>query len=235
MNEPSAEAPPRTSGWLRVGGGVVLLGALIAVARHMPPMTCASVQSLAERDGALALALALHAAAILIAIPRWIVIASAGLTFGALPGMAIVQVGAWSGACLCFLAARTIARAPIERWLLRQKWYAKIGPTLADDQRAGWIFLWLRVNPILHFTGVSYAAGLAPVRFGPYAVGTALGMVPMTLVVGWAGDVVGCALLDGQPIDNTIKLGLAAAVVAMTLVSLAPVGWAWWRRRRAAR
>lgn len=230
----SPRSPPRASGWVRLGAGLVLLGALITIARLMPPMTCASVQSLARHELAIPLALVIHATAILIAVPRWMVIASAGLTFGAAQGMLIVHFGAWTGACLSFLAARTIARAPIERWLLRQRWYGRIAPALADDRRATSLFFWLRVNPILHFTGVSYAAGLAPIGLGPYALGTALGMIPMTLVVGWAGDVVGCALLDGQPIDGTVKLGLALAVVAMTLVSLAPLAWAWWKKRRAA-
>ncbi len=232
---PPLTAAPRRSGWIRLVAGLALLGALIAIARLMPPMTCASVQSLAAHELAIPLALVVHATAVLIAVPRWMVIASSGLTFGAAAGIPIVHVGAWSGACLSFLAARTIARAPIERWLLRQRWYARIAPALADDRRATSIFFWLRINPILHFTGVSYAAGLAPIRFVPYAVGTALGMIPMTLVIGWAGDVVGCALLDDQPIDGTIKLGLALAMVVMTVVSLLPLVVAARRKKRAAR
>lgn len=226
-------AEPRGSGWVRLGAGLVLLGALVAVARALPPLTCGAVQGLAHHDLAIPIALVLQATAVLIAVPRFMVIASAGLTFGALPGMAVVHLGAWSGACACFLAARTIARAPIERWLSRQRWYARVARALADDRRAGSLFVWLRVNPILHFTGVSYAAGLAPIRFWPYAWGTAVGMVPMTLVVGWAGDVVGCALLDGQTIDDSVKLGLLGAMVLMTVASLAPVGWAWWKKRGA--
>lgn len=227
-------AEPRGALVARVLAGLALVVVLVLIARALPPLSCARVQELGQGTWAVPLALALYTVAILVAIPRWMVIASAGLTFGALPGMLIVHVGAWAGACLAFVLARSIARAPIERWLVRQRWYSRMAPLWADDRRGLWIFLLLRVNPVLHFTGVSYAAGLAPTRFAAYAVGTGLGMLPMTLVVGWAGDVVGCALLDGQAIEPRVLAGLLAAATLMTLASIAPLVWSWWARRRRA-
>jgi uncharacterized membrane protein YdjX (TVP38/TMEM64 family) len=228
------EVEPRGTLVARVVAGLVLLVALVLVARALPPLSCARVQQLGEGTWAVPLALLLYVVAILVAVPRWMVIASAGLTFGALPGMLIVHLGAWVGACLAFVTARSIARAPIERWLARQRWYGRMALLLADDRQGLWIFLLLRMNPVLHFTGVSYAAGLAPTRFSAYALGTALGMLPMTLVVGWAGDVVGCALLDGQAIEPRVLAGLVAAATLMTLASIAPLVWSWWKRRRSA-
>lgn len=231
MTAPLEEVESRGALIARLVAGLALLVVLVLVARAMPPLSCARVQELGTGSWAVPLALVLYVVAILVAVPRWMVIASAGLTFGALPGMLIVHLGAWAGACLAFVAARTIARAPIERWLARQRWYGRLAPLLADDRQGLWIFLLLRVNPVLHFTGVSYAAGLAPTRFAAYALGTGLGMLPMTLVVGWAGDVVGCALLDGQAIEPRVLAGLVAAATLMTLASIAPLVWSWWKRR----
>jgi len=208
---------------LRIAGGVVLIAGIALVARAMPPMTCSSVQSLGDQGYAIPLAIGLYATAIVVGVPRWMVIAASGLTFGAMRGIVFAQLGAWVGACLCFLIARTLAKEPVERFLLRQKWYAKITPLFADPKRALWICTLLRVNPILHFTGVGYAAGLAPMGLVPYAVGTFIGMLPMTLFVGWAGDTVGCALLDGREIPSQSWIQIVSAIVVMTLVSVAPL------------
>jgi SNARE associated Golgi protein len=48
-----------------------------------------------------------------------------------------------------------------------------------------------RLLPFTAFDLLSYAAGLTPLRLGPFLVAPAIGMTPATFLMAWAGDLGG--------------------------------------------
>src|SRR5436305_260501 len=85
------------------------------------------------------------------------------------------------------------------------------GPVALADVR------WGRLVPMVPFSVLNYAAGVARVRFAPYLVGTVLGVLPGTLAIVVLGDAAaggdvhpalfGVSVLGGA-------LGLAGAAIA---------------------
>jgi uncharacterized membrane protein YdjX (TVP38/TMEM64 family) len=77
------------------------------------------------------------------------------------------------------------------------------------------------------FVVLSYGAGLTAIRWGPYTAGTALGLVPSTVVQVGAGASAGAFVAGATSL--TVGLLLAAAVVLAVLAA-----GMWHRRRREA-
>jgi uncharacterized protein (TIGR03382 family) len=76
------------------------------------------------------------------------------------------------------------------------------------------------------FVAVSYGAGLTAVRLAPYALSTALGLVPSTLVQVGVGASAG--VLADRATTSVIAAGLGAVLVLAGLAVLVR------RRRRPA-
>ena len=149
-------------------------------------------------------------------VPGTVLNASAGALFGVAVGTLAVLAGATAGAALSFALARALGRPAVAR-LAGTGRLARLDAYLS--RRAFESVLFLRVASVFPFGAVNYGAGVAGVRFGPYIAGTALGIVPGTLVYTGLGD----ALREpGSP-----------------LVWIAPVGlivlsaFSWWAARLA--
>ena len=82
-----------------------------------------------------------------------------------------------------------------------------------------------RLVPVMPFVVVSYGAGLTGMRWAPYLLGTALGLVPSTVVQVGVGASAGFVVERATP----ALLALIGAVV----LGVAVVATVLWRRRRA--
>lgn len=147
-------------------------------------------------------------------VPGSVLNASAGALFGVGVGTLAVLAGATAGAALSFGLARVLGRPAMARYLGTGR-IARLDALLS--RRAFESVLVLRMASVFPFGAVNYGAGVAGVRFAPYIAGTALGIVPGTLVYTGLGD----ALREpGSP-----------------LVWIAPVGlvllsaFSWWLAR----
>jgi uncharacterized membrane protein YdjX (TVP38/TMEM64 family) len=94
------------------------------------------------------------------------------------------------------------------------------------DRRGFVAILAGRLLPMVPFVVLSYGAGLTAIRWAPYAAGTALGLIPSTVVQVGIGASAGAVVAGATPL--TVLPLLAAAVV------LALLGAGAWRRRRRA-
>lgn len=131
-------------------------------------------------------------------VPRTAVSVLTGVVAGFWGGLAVAWTGGVLGALAGFGLARLLGRATVERLA---------GPRLhrADAALTGRPFVSTvvgRLTPVVPFTLVSYAAGLSGVRTAPYAAGSALGLLPGTVLhvgigatLGTAGDAGGWPLL----------------------------------------
>ena len=188
-------------GWGRLALFVAVLLAGVALARatglldivHEPAARLHAIESL---RGAAALwwvgpVFALfYAAAVAFALPASILTLIGGAAFGLLRGVLWVTLGANLGASLAFWLARRLGRSALE---------GLFGPRLgAFDRICGAVgsqgLLTLRLLPIAPFSLLNFAAGLTTIPWRDYAVATAIGILPGTVIYVFFAD----ALLAGS-------------------------------------
>lgn len=155
-----------------------------------------------------------------------------GLLFGAAIGAAATVAGATCGAVVVFLAARTACGDALRR---------RAGPLLArlaEGFRADAFnyLLFLRLVPLFPFWLVNLAPALFGMRLGPYALATAVGILPGTVAFSVIGSGLGgfveaqVAQCAGRPdchprlhLQHLVSTELLLGFAALGVVALIPV------------
>ncbi|MFG2005071.1 TVP38/TMEM64 family protein [Spirillospora sp. NPDC048911] len=143
-----------------------------------------------------------YALAVIALIPGSVLNASAGALFGVALGSAAVFAGATAGAALSFGLARLLGRPAVARYTGSGR-LARLDAYLS--RRGFESVLVLRMVSLFPFGVVNYAAGVAGVRFASYMAGTALGIIPGTLVYTGLG---GALREPGSPVVWIAPVGL---------------------------
>jgi len=171
-----------------------------------------------------------------------------GILFGWLAGGLASIVGATIGSTLLFLIARTACG----EFALRRA--GPIAAKLAHGFRADSFhyLLFFRLVPVFPFWLVNLSAAIVGMRLGTFVLATALGIIPGTFayaLVGTGLDSVIAAqeaayreCLAGGRTDCRLDFALSAAVtpqlvaalVALGVVALIPIGVRKWRARAVA-
>ena len=170
------------------------------------------------------LLLGLGPAAPAIAVAAWIALtpsmfpgsvlaAAGGLAFGALGGAAVALVGAVAGGMATFALARTVARAPVDRFVRGKVRLARANALL--ERRGFAVILAARLMPGVPATGLHYAAAVSRARASAFAGAIAIGALLRTVPYALLGDGLGSgSLLTTFVAAGSIVLsGLAAAVL----------------------
>jgi uncharacterized membrane protein YdjX (TVP38/TMEM64 family) len=123
--------------------------------------------------------------AVVAPLPSFPLMYANGLLFGALWGGLLSWASILASALLCFGLARLGGRPLVTR-LLRPATLARADRLLADVGPTS-VFL-LRLMPLTAFDLVSFAAGLTPMRVGPFALATGLGMAPAVFLTAAVGE-----------------------------------------------
>jgi uncharacterized membrane protein YdjX (TVP38/TMEM64 family) len=170
--------------------GVVTLIAGLAVVGHVSGATTVTTQQVREWvQGFSRLAplvfICLFAALNTLGLPAPVLAAVGGATFGFPEGAAVTLTAMWVTACIQFLLARRLGG---ER--LRTRLAVRLGRVgLLLERRGALAVAGGRLLPG-PFSELNMAAGLTPLAFRDFAVGTLLGCVPKA--VAWSA--VGAAL-----------------------------------------
>ena len=153
--------------------------------------------------------------------PSWLMTIGSGFIFGLLRGAAIVWAGAVIGAALAFLIARHVARERVAKWARKNARFSAIDRAIA---RKGWkIVLLLRLSPLVPYTISNYLYGLTAIRFLPYVLASAVGMIPLIFLYTYVG-VAGRAGVERQRTTwewVAMGVGLLATVTAAVLIARA--------------
>jgi uncharacterized membrane protein YdjX (TVP38/TMEM64 family) len=174
--------------------------------------------------------LLLYAGATALSVPGAVFLTLAGgFLFGTLRATGLVVVGATAGAVLLFLIARTALGEPLR---------ARAGPWLskmADGFRADAFnyLLVLRLVPIFPFWLVNLVPALSGVPLSTFALATAIGIVPGSLVYASVGAGLGVVLERGEEPDLGLLFEPAVLLPLLGLAALALLPVA--RRRLRAR
>ncbi|WP_299953476.1 TVP38/TMEM64 family protein [uncultured Modestobacter sp.] len=157
------------------------------------------------------------ALATLAPVPRTALSVLAGVLAGFWGGLALAVPSGVLGAAAGFTLARLLGRETVTR--LAGPRLARADALLAE--RGFLAVLIGRLTPVVPFTLVSYAGGLSGMRLCDHLAGTALGLLPGTVLHVTIGATVG----DGQPSWLLGLLPLTVAVLVLATFGL--------RRRRA--
>lgn len=137
-----------------------------------------------------------------------------GIIFGPFWGVVYSIIGATSGASVAFLISRYVARQWVERKLTSPRWQQ----LNSSVEKNGWkIVAFTRLVPLFPFNLLNYAFGLTPVRFIPYALTSAICMLPACI----AFIVFSSSLPD--LLKGNVSTGLIVGIALIALVSLIPV------------
>jgi uncharacterized membrane protein YdjX (TVP38/TMEM64 family) len=160
------------------------------------------------------------ALALLAPVPRSAISVLVGVVAGFWTGVAVAFTGGLLAAVAAFGLSRGLGRSAVRR--LGGRRLARVDGLVSE--RAFLAVLTGRLLPVMPFVAVSYGAGLTGVRFVPYLLATALGLVPSTLLQ------VGVGASAGFLVERATAWALLLAAVLLVGVV---VGSLVWRRRRA--
>jgi uncharacterized membrane protein YdjX (TVP38/TMEM64 family) len=211
-----------TTAWLRAALLVVLaaVGVLVALSVDLPALP--AVRAWMDGAGGVAwVAIVLGLALVLLApVPRSATSVLLGAVAGFGPGLVVALTGGLLGALAAFAVSRMLGRGAAVRLSGARR--ARLDRLMVERGFAG--VLIGRLLPVVPFVVLSYGAGLTAVRPATYALATAVGLVPGTVVQVGIGASVGAASSWAAP----LTLGPLTVVV----VVLAWLGSRAWRRRR---
>jgi uncharacterized membrane protein YdjX (TVP38/TMEM64 family) len=206
----------RSRGWLAAARALALvlvgLGSAAVAWRSRGSLDPVALSAAIGRYPAAPLAfLAIQLAASLLFVPRTLLALAAGLVFGMGWGLVWAAAGGALGSIAGFLLARFVNGGLIELESLR-----RIGPYLERAERGGWrTVAALRLIPVIPHTLANYAFGLSRVPLLPYAIGSLLGQLPLTVAYVDLGAAGGRALSHGA--DWTLPTAIGAAALALSL------------------
>lgn len=173
----------------------------------------------------------IYAAVTAFSIPGGAVMTIAGgFLFGPLLGGTLTVIGATIGATGVFLAAR-YALADF----LRNKAGGSIKKMEQGFQENGLSYLlFLRLIPVFPFWLVNLVPAFLGVSVGHYVLGTAIGIIPGSLVYASVGDGVGAVLEAGQDVNLGIifEPRFLLPIVGLGVLALLPIVYKKFKARR---
>ena len=195
---------------------VLLVVALAVAAQVVEIPDGAGLRELVGRAGTAAPAVFVAVCALGTAVffPKPVLATAAGLLFGVAWGSVLAIAGFTAGAMIAFAVARKLGRDAMAPWLGERL------HTLEEvfARRGVEATLVIRMLPIVPFALANYGAGVTAVRGRHFALGTALGLVPSTVLAAVLGD----ALSD---------LGSPRSIVALSVWAVLAAAGVWWGRR----
>lgn len=155
-----------------------------------------------------------------------------GFLFGLFPGILLNLAGATAGAVAVFAAVRMGIGAEVARKLASGGGgAARLVAAIGRNQWSA--LLTMRFLPVVPFFAANLIPAFVGVRFWPYAVTTALGILPGALVLTALGSGLGDVIASREAPDLSV---LHAPAVVLPLLGLAllaagPMIWRFMRRK----
>jgi uncharacterized membrane protein YdjX (TVP38/TMEM64 family) len=155
-----------------------------------------------------------YAIATVFGLPGTVFTLAGGATFGTLLGSLLNWAGATLGALGAYALARLLGGDAVRRLLGR---HASALDTLTSKADFAALFR-LRLIPIVPFNALNFAAGLAPAPFRAYALSTALGIIPGTVVYTYFADSLVAGVTGARQRALTHVAIAGALLIAISFV-----------------
>ena len=200
--------------------GALLLARYKWADQFEPKQLIAQLQDLGARPAAVGVFVLLYLVGTSVLLPAAAFSIVAAVVWGYWPGVAVSLLALNGVSNIHFGLGRWLGQARVEAWLVRRGWSAAV-------VRETGVTTMIAVRQLpLPFMAVNVAAGVSPLKWWHFAVGSAIGAIPPTLVYPYFAT----ALLDGVEGARTEALLKALAGGAM-IVTLALAPRLWARRR----
>jgi uncharacterized membrane protein YdjX (TVP38/TMEM64 family) len=167
----------------------------------------------------------IYAAIATLALPVGPLAYAAGAVFGFVRGSILVWIGSMVGAVAGYYLARGVWAKPARRLLGRYN-------EKLHNLRKGNVFLTtfrMQMLPVVPFGAFNYAAAISDFSLPAFLAGTALGIIPGTLMATFVGSQVIAGVHGG---GKKPYLLAGAVVVLLIALSFAPKLWEKLRKRR---
>ncbi|GAC1647383.1 MAG: hypothetical protein NVS4B3_01360 [Gemmatimonadaceae bacterium] len=220
---PRPDVPPtRVGGWIKLALlAAVIAGACFAAWKlgffglRDPHRLALAIQSVRGMSGIQPLFVAAYAIVTTFGLPAFPLTLASGAIFGLILGSFLSWLGAVLGASGAYMLARSLGRDAFRGVL------GTAGDKLsALGERRGFVtIVRLRLVPVVPFNVVSLASGLAGVPFRDFIVGTALGIIPGTIIYTYFATSL-LAGVSGAGHAAFMRATIAAAL--LLAVSYAP-------------
>jgi uncharacterized membrane protein YdjX (TVP38/TMEM64 family) len=159
-------------------------------------------------------------------MPAFLLTLAAGALWGFWFGLLIAMSGAVTGATCAFLAARSVLRSLVQRYVNRHPRMVAIDRAV-EQEGARLVFL-LRLSPAVPFVLLNYVLGVSRITLRDHFIGLC-GMVPTAAMYVYVGKVSGdlAALASGRAAPRgaayylLLSVGLVATIAATWLVTRA--------------
>jgi uncharacterized membrane protein YdjX (TVP38/TMEM64 family) len=157
-----------------------------------------------------------------IAIPQLLLVPVGVIVLGPWAGFAVVYLGTLVGAVIGYLIGRHLGRRPIRR--LYGPRMKRLSRSLA--KRGVRSMIVVNMLPIVSQTLINLAAGTTHIRFRDFLLGTAIGIMPPTLVVVIATHLL---LKIGRlpTFGEAMTMMLVVFLAALALWFLTRKAWDW--------
>lgn len=200
---------------------VLLAGAAVALSVDLP--TVAEVRSWLDAGGAARWLVAVLGVSLALQTPvsRSAISVLLGAVVGFPAGLAVALGGGLLGGLAGFALSRWLGREAVAR--LADARLAALDRRVGERGFAS--VLAARLAPVAPFMVVSYAAGLSSVRLVPYLFGTAVGLVPWSVLYVGIGASVTSTGSSTSWSDVVAPLAVLASCALLA-------AWLWWWRRR---
>jgi uncharacterized membrane protein YdjX (TVP38/TMEM64 family) len=118
-------------------------------------------------------------------VPGSVLSISVGFLLGVVSGSVAVWIGSALGAWVEFWIGRTVARNWIEKKIAGRPMFEAVDRAVATEGFK--IVLMTRLSPLFPFHLLNYFFGVSRVRFFTYAVASAIGVIPWTIMYVFVG------------------------------------------------
>ena len=211
--------PPSTvlrvvsSPWTRLVVLGLLIVAAVGLAVGVEELSLGALRDRVDALGALGplVWVGLYAIATVLLFPGTPFTVGAGLLFGPFVGALTALVGATLGATASFLVGRGVGRSAVATLAGRR--LQSIDRFLTERGLVS--VLTVRLIPLFPFNLVNLVAGVTALRLRTYVVGTAVGIVPGTVLLALSGGSIDD---PGSPLFIGSVVGIVALVIVTGLV-----------------
>jgi uncharacterized membrane protein YdjX (TVP38/TMEM64 family) len=153
--------------------------------------------------------------AIVAPLPAFLVTAANGMIFGSFWGALLSWTGALMGALTAFYIARLVGDVAVRKAIRNQKAVEFIRH--AGEKRGFYVVLVSRLLPFISFDIISYMAGMSGIRPWAFILGTAIGMLPATIIYTFLGREIPF-MEEHSPILLTYTAVFIFIVIVFSLV-----------------
>jgi uncharacterized membrane protein YdjX (TVP38/TMEM64 family) len=168
-----------------------------------------------------------YAAVVTVSVPAGPLLTMVGgLFFGIWFGTALALTAATFGSAILFLVVRSAAAPSVGRHA--GAYLDRLRPGL--EHNGFWYLLALRLLPLVPFPVGSIVPALVGMRLAPFALATALGILPSTAIFASIGAGLDRVLAQGGKPDTSIVFSWPVLLPLTGLAVLSLLA-AWWRRR----